>query len=49
MSDRPRVVLALTPVAERAIEELIFGSDPAVTPVASAADGDELVELAEEV
>jgi DNA-binding NarL/FixJ family response regulator len=49
MSERPRVVLALTPVGERAIEELVFGPEPAVTPVASAADGEELAELADEV
>lgn len=49
MSEPPRVVLALTPVAERAIEDLVFGAEPAVTPVASAADGEELAELADEV
>jgi hypothetical protein len=49
MGERPRVVLALTPVGERAIEELVFGSEPAVVPVASAADGEELAELAAEV
>jgi len=38
----PAVVLALTPVAERAVEALLFGRDAAVEPHASVAEADEL-------
>lgn len=40
--DQPRVVLALTPVAERAVEHLLFGDASPVLPVASAGEADEL-------
>lgn len=36
------VLLALTPVAERAIEHLLFGDTPAVVPIASVGEADEL-------
>jgi len=39
---RPAVVLALTPVAERAIEPLLFGPEPLVEPRASVGEADEL-------
>jgi hypothetical protein len=39
---RPRVVLALTPVAERAIEPWLFGESAGVAPVASVGEADEL-------
>jgi Flp pilus assembly CpaE family ATPase len=43
MSDeRPAVVLALTPVAERAIEPLLFGPQALVEPRASVGEADEL-------
>jgi Flp pilus assembly CpaE family ATPase len=43
MSDeRPAVVLALTPVAERAIEPLLFGPQAQVEPRASVGEADEL-------
>lgn len=41
-SRQSRVLLALTPVAERAIEHLLFGDTPALTPVASVGEADEL-------
>jgi MinD-like ATPase involved in chromosome partitioning or flagellar assembly len=41
-SGRSRVVLALTPVAERAVEHLLFGDTPVVVPVASVGEADEL-------
>jgi Flp pilus assembly CpaE family ATPase len=40
--ERVPVVLALTPVAERGIEHLLFGRDAAVEPRASAGEADEL-------
>jgi Flp pilus assembly CpaE family ATPase len=40
--ERLPVVLALTPVAERAIEHLLFGRDAVIEPRASAAEADEL-------
>jgi hypothetical protein len=40
--ERVPVVLALTPVAERAIEHVVFGRDALVEAVASAGDADEL-------
>lgn len=40
---RPRVVLALTPVAEHALGDHLFGPAPAVTVCASIAEADELV------
>jgi Flp pilus assembly CpaE family ATPase len=40
--ERLPVVLALTPVAERAVEEVLFGRESLVEVVASAADADEL-------
>ena len=39
---RPDVVLALTPVAERAIEPLLFGPQAVVEPRASVGEADEL-------
>ncbi|MFL5958670.1 MAG: hypothetical protein ACJ75G_00180 [Gaiellaceae bacterium] len=39
---RPAVVLALTPVAERAIEPLLFGAQAVVEPLASVGEADEL-------
>lgn len=39
---QPPVVLALTPLAERAIEALLFGEHALVTPLESAAEADEL-------
>jgi Flp pilus assembly CpaE family ATPase len=46
MSDsRPRVVLALTPPAERAVEELLFGPESPIVPVESIAEADELERL----
>jgi hypothetical protein len=39
---RPAVVLALTPVAERAIEPWLFGEQAAVAPIRSVAEADEL-------
>src|SRR5439155_26214580 len=46
MSDgRPRVVLALAPPAERAIEELLFAPQAPVVPAASVAEADELERL----
>lgn len=41
-SGQSRVVLALTPVAERAVEHLLFGDTPVVVPVASVGEADEL-------
>lgn len=40
--ERLPVVLALTPVAERAIEHLLFGRGAVLEPRASASEGDEL-------
>ncbi len=40
--ERVPVVLALTPVAERGVEHLLFGRDAVVEPRASAAEADEL-------
>lgn len=41
-SGRPAVVLALTPLAERAIEPWLFGEQAAVAPIGSVAEADEL-------
>ena len=41
-AERPAVVLALTPIAERAIEPLLFGAEAAVQPFASVGEADEL-------
>jgi Flp pilus assembly CpaE family ATPase len=41
-NERPAVVLALTPVAERAIEPLLFGAEALVEPHASIGEADEL-------
>ncbi len=41
-AERPAVVLALTPVAERAIEPLLFGAHAVVEPLASVGEADEL-------
>ena len=40
--ERPRVVIALTPVAERAVEHLVFGHDAVARVVASAPDAGDL-------
>jgi hypothetical protein len=40
--ERLPVVLALTPMAERAVEHLLFGRDAVIEPRASAAEADEL-------
>lgn len=45
MSDRPNVVLALSPIAERQIEPLLFGEQALLEPVASASEADELERL----
>jgi len=45
---QPSVLLALTPLAERAIEPLLFGEDAAVTPLGSVAEADELTRAAQE-
>lgn len=46
MSDeRPQLILALTPPAERAIEELLFGPEAPIIPAASASEADELERL----
>ena len=42
MSSRPRIVLALTPLVERTIEDDLFGSATTVEVVASASEADEL-------
>src|SRR5919201_749909 len=41
-AERPAVVLALAPVAERAIEPLLFGAGAVVEPLASVGEADEL-------
>jgi hypothetical protein len=45
--DNPRLLLALTPIAERAIERLLFGAEAPVELVGSAAEADELDRLAD--
>jgi Flp pilus assembly CpaE family ATPase len=45
MSDRPRILLALTPLVEREVEAELFGATTSVEIVASAAVADELDEL----
>ena len=40
--ERLRVLIALTPVAERAVEHLVFGREAVLEAVASASDADEL-------
>lgn len=42
MSERPRVVLALSPIAERQIESLLFDQDPPLELLSSVAVADEL-------
>ncbi len=42
MNERPAVVLALTPVAEHAIEAQLFGPNATLEPRASVAEADEL-------
>ena len=46
-SDKPRLLLGLTPIAERQIEEQLFGDEHAVYVVGSAADAAQLHALAE--
>jgi len=45
--DHPRVLLGLTPLAERQIEEQLFGGERAISVAGSAADAHELIALAE--
>jgi hypothetical protein len=45
MSDRPRILLALTPLVEREVEAELFGAATAIDIAASAADAHELDEL----
>ena len=45
--DQPRILLGLTPLTEREIEEQLFGGERAITVVGSAADANELLALAE--
>jgi len=45
--DQPGVLLGLTPLAERQIEEQLFGGERAISVAGSAADAHELIALAE--
>lgn len=45
--DHPRLLLGVTPLAERQIEEELFGAEHSVAVVGSAADARELLALAE--
>lgn len=45
--DHPRLLLGVTPLAERQIEEQLFGAEQSVAVVGSAADARELLALAE--
>src|SRR5581483_9584375 len=45
--DHPRLLLGVTPLAERQIEEQLFSAEQAVAVVGSAADARELLALAE--
>jgi hypothetical protein len=45
MSDRPRILLALTPLVERDVEAELFGATTVLDVLASAADAHELDEL----
>jgi Flp pilus assembly CpaE family ATPase len=45
--EQPRLLLGLTPLAERAVEEQLFGSDAQITVAGSAPDAAELLALAE--
>jgi hypothetical protein len=45
MTGLPRVMLALTPLVEREVENELFGATPSVEIVASAAEAEELEEL----
>ena len=45
--DHPRLLLGVTPLAERQIEEQLFGAEQQVAVVGSAADARELLALAE--
>jgi Flp pilus assembly CpaE family ATPase len=47
-ADRPLVLLGLTPLAERAVEPLLFGEDAPVELVGSASEADELDRLSRE-
>ena len=46
--ERPGVILALTPLVERAIEPLLHGKAAVLTVLASASDADELMRVARE-
>lgn len=48
MSERPRVVLALSPIAERQVEPLIFDHDPPLEILSSVAVADELAREVQE-
>jgi hypothetical protein len=43
----PRLLLGLTPLAERHVEDELFGSEQSVAVIGSAADAAELLVLAE--
>ncbi len=45
--DKPRLLLGLTPLAERQVEDELFGDEHAVAVVGSAADAAQLLALAE--
>jgi hypothetical protein len=47
-SERPAVLLALTPIAEHAIEHLLFGDHAPLTPAGSASEAHEIERLARE-
>ena len=46
-AEQPRLLLGLTPLTEREVEEALFGPDQTVSVVGSAADAAELLALAE--
>jgi Flp pilus assembly CpaE family ATPase len=48
MTERPKVVLALTPLAEREVELLLFDSDAPLTLVSSVAEADDLQRAVEQ-
>ena len=48
MTARPRVVLALAPLTERAVEGLLFGNDEPLELAASVSEADELLRTAQE-
>lgn len=48
MSDRPRIVLALSPLAERRVEPLLFDGDAPLQLVATTLEADELLRTVQE-